>query len=347
MRLTAGLRIVSHLRSLVGGRRLVGSLSCIGATTKRRPPVVPFCFCRSILAVMLLPILGCKPETSMDLSSFDGERAFQEVEALVQFTPRDAGTPNGWKAAEHIFQRLESFGVASEIDTFLDMTPDGEKTMRNVVGRIPGKTDQWIILGSHFDTMPGIDNFQGANDSGSSTGVLLELARMLAASRNVPDIGIVFAFFDGEEGIAGYVPGDGLHGSRHMALQLLQSGEHKKIKAMILLDMVGDKDLNFTIPYNSSRMLVQELLDAAHATGNRKYFSLSRSIITDDHVPFMEIGIPAIDLIDFKYGSEAGLNDHWHTASDNLENISAASLEITGNTTIQLLSQLISSEYAD
>ncbi len=266
---------------------------------------------------------------------------------MVQFSPRDAGTSSGWKAADHIFQRLERFGVSAKIDTFTDMTPDGEKTLRNVIGRIPGKTDQWVILGSHFDTMPEIPNFQGANDSGSSTGVLLELARILSNSKNVPDIGIIFAFFDGEEGIAGYIPGDGLHGSRHMALQLLQTGAHKNIKAMILLDMVGDKDLNFTIPYNSSKVLVQELLDAAHATGNRSYFSLSRSIITDDHVPFLEIGIPAIDLIDFRYGSESGLNDHWHTESDSLKNISAASLEITGNTTLQLLTQLIRAEKAD
>ncbi len=286
-------------------------------------------------------MLGCQPEPIGELPEFDGQRAFAEVEALLQFTPRDAGTPNGWKAAEHIADRLKNFGVSTEIDTFTDMTPDGEKTMRNVIGRIPGKTDQWIIVGSHFDTMPGIEGFQGANDSGSSTGVLLELARIIQASGIVPDIGIVFAFFDGEEGIAGYIPGDGLHGSRRMASSLALTGEHKDITAMILLDMVGDKDLNFTIPYNSSRILVQQLLDAAHATGHREFFSLSRSVITDDHVPFLEIGIPAIDLIDFRYGSEPGLNDHWHTESDNLENISAASLQITGETTLQLLKQLI------
>jgi Zn-dependent M28 family amino/carboxypeptidase len=275
------------------------------------------------------------------LAAFDGQRAYEEVEALVQFSPRDAGTPNGWKAANHIADRLKKLDISTEIDTFVDMTPDGEKTMRNVIGRIPGKTDQWVILGSHFDTMPGIEDFQGANDSGSSTGVLLELARIMSASGIVPDVGLVFAFFDGEEGIAGYIPGDGLHGSRRMASSLVRTGEHKAVKAMILLDMVGDKDLNFTIPYNSSRVLVQDLLEAAHTAGHREYFSLSRSIITDDHVPFLEIGIPAIDIIDFRYGSEPGLNDHWHTDSDHLENISAESLQITGETTLQLLKKLV------
>ena len=126
-----------------------------------------------------------------------------------------------------------------------------------------------------------------------------------------------------------------------MARELVRSGEDKKIEAMILLDMVGDKDLNFTIPYNSSSVLVQEVIEAAHATGHRKNFSLSRSIITDDHVPFLEIGIPAIDLIDFRFGSEPGKNDLWHTEEDSLENISAASLQITGEVTQQLLKQLI------
>jgi glutaminyl-peptide cyclotransferase len=293
---------------------------------------------KPLLMICLLAVLGCQQE-EVDIPPFDGNRAFSEVEALIVFTPRDAGTPNGKKAARHIFNRLEHFGIAAEIDTFKDQTPAGEKTFHNVIGRIPGKTDRWIVLGSHFDTMPGIENFQGANDSGSSTGVLLETARMLAGTK--PETGILFAFFDGEEGIAEYVEGDGLHGSRHMTAKLVKQGEDDKIKAMILLDMVGDKDLNFTIPSNSSRSLVKEVLAAAHATGHRKRFTLAqRTIITDDHQPFLDIGIPAIDLIDFRFGSEKGLNDLWHTENDNLENISAHSLKITGEITLKLLQSL-------
>ena len=164
---------------------------------------------------------------------------------------------------------------------------------------------------------------------------------MLALSKKVPDIGILFAFFDGEEGIAGYKPGDGLHGSRHLARGLVQSGEAKKIEAMILLDMVGDADLHIAIPRNSSPKLVKEVLHAAHATGNRDYFSLSRDLaITDDHVPFYKVGIPSIDLIDFRFGSEPNLNDYWHTEDDSMEHISAQSLKITGETTLQLLKQM-------
>lgn len=286
--------------------------------------------------VVIAALSGCKPEEAeTTLSPFVGGRAFNEVTALVRFTPRDAGTPGARNAAEHILQRLENFGVQAKIDTFKDQTPVGEKTFHNVVGRIPGKTDRWIILGSHFDTMPGIENFQGANDSGSSTGVLLELARKLSGQEF--ELGIIFAFFDGEEGIAHYRPGDGLHGSRHMATQLEDSGEVNKIDSMILLDMVGDPDLNFTLPYNTSSELAQDFLAVAQKTGQRSRISLSKSNIIDDHVPFLKIGIPAIDLIDFKFGSEPGLNNYWHTSDDNLEHISAESLQITGNLVQELL----------
>ncbi|QBG47038.1 M28 family peptidase [Verrucomicrobia bacterium S94] len=296
---------------------------------------------RILCVAAMAGLSGCGAEkSSLDLPAFDGQKAYAEVEQLVQYSPRDAGTSGGWKAAKHIFRRLEQFGVEAEMDEFTDMTPEGRKTMINVIGMIPGKTKEWIILGSHFDTMPGIDHFQGANDSGSSTGVLLELARMIRSSETVPEIGILFAFFDGEEGIADYIPGDGLHGSRYMARQLVQRGDHLKIRAMILLDMVGDKDLKFTLPYNSSRDLVQETFKAAHTLGCRERFTLTRSIITDDHVPFLDIGIPAIDLIDFKFGSAPGLNDYWHTEADNMQNISAESLEITGNITLQLIRQI-------
>jgi glutaminyl-peptide cyclotransferase len=298
-----------------------------------------------LLLAAVLVLVGCRNDSS-SFGTFDGQRAFAEVEALVQISPRDAGTPNGRKAAEHILQRLEDNGIAAEIDTFTDQTPEGQKTMHNVIGRIPGKTDRWIILGSHFDTMLGIENFQGANDGGSSTGVLLELARVLA--RQKPDVGIMFVFFDGEEGIAGYVPGDGLHGSRHMAAELVKTGTYKNVDAMVLLDMVGDADLHINIPANSTISLIKEVLDAAHETGHRAYVSISRhSNIIDDHVPFLEIGIPAIDLIDFKYGSQPGLNDLWHTPNDTLENIHAESLEISGQIALQLLRQLAFKDNAD
>jgi acetylornithine deacetylase/succinyl-diaminopimelate desuccinylase-like protein len=298
----------------------------------------------SMLPILLITILlmsGCRPVRSVELPPFDGERAFEEVRMLVAYSPRDAGTPGGRKAAEHIHRRLEDFGIVAETDVFTDMTPAGEKTFRNITGRVPGKRDRWIILGSHFDTMPGIPRFQGANDSGSSTGVLLELARMIQSHGLEPEVGILFAFFDGEEGIAHYIPGDGLHGSRHLAAKLVESGDRSRIEAMVLLDMIGDKNQHFTIPANSSDELVKAVIDAAHAAGYRDRFSLDYTrFITDDHVPFLDIGIPAIDLIDFEYGSAPGLNDYWHTPDDHLENISTHSLQAAGEIMLELLKKM-------
>jgi Zn-dependent M28 family amino/carboxypeptidase len=300
--------------------------------------IVPLRILRCLLSAVLVLLTSCRPEEEEEMAAFDGQRAYAEVESLVAISPRDAGTPGALEAAAHIRSRLEAFGVQARMDTFTDMTPNGEKTFHNVIGEIRGNSDRWVILGSHFDTMPGIENFQGANDSGSSTGVLLELARMLATRGAVPQTGIQFAFFDGEEGVAHYIPGDGLHGSRWHAAQLKASGAAERIDAMILLDMVGDRDLHFTIPANSSASLVKEVLNAARDCGYRDRFSLDRtSVITDDHVPFLRIGIPAIDLIDFKYGSAPGLNDYWHTADDNLDHISAESLRITGEIVARLL----------
>ena len=271
-------------------------------------------------------------------SSFDATRAYAEIKDLVTFSPRDAGTPNGKKAAEHILSRLKSFGVEAQIQSFIAQTPQGTKTMYNVIGSIKGKHDQWIILGSHFDTMPGIKNFQGANDSGSSTGILLEIARIYAHCNL--KIGILFLFFDGEESTTNYQHNDGLYGSRFFAKQIQKKDQTKKIRAMILLDMVGDESLQLSIPISSSTSLVKKLFKAADHVGCQNYVSLASIDIIDDHVPFLKIGIPSIDLIDFHFGSKPNLNDYWHTESDNLEHLSIKSIEITGTITLELLRQL-------
>ena len=287
------------------------------------------------LCVPFLFLSSCK-ET--ELPPFDANRAFAEVEALVEISPRDAGTPAGKKAAEHLCARLTSFGIKAQVESFQVQTPAGKKSMHNVIGYIKGTTKQWIVLGSHFDTMPGIPNFQGANDSGSSTGVLLELARLCA--KYPPKVGIIFAFFDGEESSVDYRQNDGLYGSRHFAQQIKQSGLSRQVYAMVLLDMVGDKSLHFTIPMNSSTALIREFVDATDATGYHDRFSLLPISVIDDHVSFREIGIPSIDIIDFYFGSKPKSNDYWHTPADDLKHISVESLNVTGTIALQLVRQL-------
>lgn len=293
-----------------------------------------------VLLGSALLLTGCKPEVVEVSCPFDGAKAFAETEALVQISPRNAGTGKARIAAVHLERRLNALGLKTVIDTFTEETPAGTMVFNNVLGRLPGKTNRLIILASHFDTKSGIcPDFQGANDSGSSTGVLLELARVLSA-RAPFETEFLVALFDGEECRSQYGPNDGLHGSRRLARQIVEGGGAGLVEAVILLDMIGDKDLNITVPRNSSKALVKELFSAAHEVGARPFFSLGPGSILDDHVPFFEAGMPAIDVIDFEYGSVPGLNDYWHTRKDTLDKLSVESMQTVGDTILRMVENL-------
>ncbi len=285
----------------------------------------------------LLFLTGCG---KTDVSGFDGAKAFAETEALVAIRPRDGGTGGARRAAVHLEKRLQEFGYKTTIDTFPEETPDGKKFFNNTLARLPGKTKRLIVLGSHFDTKSGISpDFQGANDSGSSTGVLLELARVLAGKAPM-ETEFLIAFFDGEECVHQYAENDGLHGSRKLAKQIAGAGGARHVEAVILLDMIGDKDLNITVPRNGSKKLIKELFFAAHEIGTRPVFSFGKGSILDDHVPFLLAGMPAIDIIDFEFGSAPGLNDYWHTQEDSMDKLSVESLQTVGDTVLRMVENL-------
>lgn len=270
----------------------------------------------------------------------DGQRALAEVEALLRLGPRDSGTEGAKRAAEHLRDRLAALGLATHIDEFEEETPAGPRTFRNVIGRLPGRGEGRIVLGSHFDTKAGMpEGFQGANDSGSSTGLLLELARVLAAG---PETGpeIRFAFFDGEECRTEYGPRDGLHGSRRMAAELARLPHEPKVLGVIILDMVGDRDLSLTLPRNVSPPLLSLAFESAREEGIRNRFRLAEYPILDDHVPFLERGFPALVLIDFLYGPGSADNAYWHSAEDTLDKLSAESLEQVGRVTLRMVRRL-------
>lgn len=272
-----------------------------------------------------------------------GERALEEVQQFVALGPRLSGTEGGERAAHYLAARLRGLGVETEIQEFNDASPNGTIIFRNVIGRIPGNgaSKQILLFGSHFDTKIGIaDDFAGANDSGSSTGLLLEMARAFQETSPHP-MEIRLAFFDGEESMQEYGPTDGLHGSRYLAQQMEADGSLADIAAMILLDMVGASNLTVTIPRNSTPALVAQVFDAARAEGVRRYFQLYPAYILDDHVPFLERGVPAINLIDFQFGSEPGRNDYWHTPEDTLDKLSAESLGIVGRVAARMAGQLM------
>ena len=288
-----------------------------------------------ILGILLL--CGCgKAESPV----FDGAKAFAETEALAAIRPRDAGTGGARRAAVHLQAKLSAVGCKTTIDTFSEETPSGKMFFNNVLGRLPGKTKRLIVIGSHFDTKAGISpEFQGANDSGSSSGVLMELARVLA-EKGPMETEFLVAFFDGEECRIEYGPTDGLHGSRRLAQQIVEAGGAAHVEAVIILDMIGDRNLNVTVPRNSTRELMKDLFFAAHQLGVRPAFSLGKGSILDDHVPFLLAGLPAIDVIDFDYGSAPGLNDYWHTPEDTMDKLSAESMQTIGNTILRMVENL-------
>ncbi len=290
-------------------------------------------------------LVSCGPREppirpALDPAAFSGERAYAELERFLALGPRDAATPGAAAAANYLFERLRALGLSRvETDAFADECPRGEALFRNVIGRIPGEGEGLVILGSHYDTKSGIPDFQGANDSGSSTAALIELAGVLARGPKLPfETWVVF--FDGEECMERYGPNDGLHGSRRMANALVQNGRAKSVKAMILLDMIGDRDLTVTIPRNTTPELASLVFQAAHAEGVRHMFSLYPYQIGDDHEPFLQAGMPAVNLIDFQYGSAPGRNDYWHTPGDAIDKISAESLDIVGRVVIRVLNKL-------
>jgi glutaminyl-peptide cyclotransferase len=296
-----------------------------------------------LLAACAPPAPSAPKSSTPWVIAFDGEAAWREAQRLVELGPRESGSPGAERAAHHLLQRLREAGVEAEIDAFEDDSPRGRIVFRNVEGRLPGRGEGLLVLGSHYDTKSGLGpDFQGANDSASSSGALIELGRIL---RQLDQEGrlrteVRLVFFDGEECMVDYGPRDGLHGSRHYAEQLVRAGRRRDVKAVIILDMIGDEDLTITIPRNSTPSLIAQVFEAARAEGVRDKFSLHTHALGDDHLPFLDRGMPAIDLIDFEFGSAPGLNDYWHTAEDRLERISAQSLEIVGRVTLRVIEKL-------
>jgi glutaminyl-peptide cyclotransferase len=323
----------------------------VSPSAARNMPALPGICTVTALVLGLLCGSGCRREPAvssipiLDPSLFSGDTALKEVAAFVALGPRVAGTDGARLAALHIKTRLNGLGVDAEIDEFVDATPFGSNRFRNVIGRFPGNSDKILLL-AHYDTKGGVgERFVGANDSGSGVGVLLELARLMVAdcSQNGLSLSrpsVWMAFLDGEECSVGYGAEDGLHGSRHLARQLVEAGERERVKAVILLDMIGDRDLTVTIPRNGTPELTTLAFSSAEKEGARSSFSLFRGEILDDHQPFLDLGMPAVNLIDFEFGSGPRKNDYWHTEQDTLDKLSATSLATIGRVVARMINGL-------
>ena len=263
------------------------------------------------------------------LEEFSGEKALQHVQRLVDLGPRPPGSEALEQARVYITKQLEGLGWRVARQSFSQRTPQGEITFVNLIATFGEGTPSFLLC-SHYDTkLFTTAKFVGANDGGSSNGVLLEIARILTPHAELARK-VQLVFFDGEEAYVDFTDTDGLYGSRYFAKQLAAEGKAKQFRGGILFDMVGDRSLGITLPIDSPREITAGILAAAEALKVRKHFTYSRGSILDDHTPLNQIGIPTIDLIDFYFPA-------WHTPEDTMDKISAESLRIVGSVAVRYL----------
>jgi Zn-dependent M28 family amino/carboxypeptidase len=263
----------------------------------------------------------------------------QYTREVVAFGPRPVGSAAHAKLEN--FLRTQLKPLEPEVDTFTAATPHGPKTMSNIIVKLPGTRPGVIVVGGHYDTKL-LNGFVGANDGGSSTGLLLELARELRLQmRNgkLDGYSVWLVWLDGEEAFVQWSETDSVYGSRHLAGKWQADGTAKNIKALLLVDMIGDADLDILRDTNSTPWLEDLVYQAATRLGYQSHFFVQQTAIDDDHVPFEKQGVPAADLIDLTYGYN---NAYWHTKEDTMDKLSPKSFEIVGSVvleTIRLLNQ--------
>jgi hypothetical protein len=262
---------------------------------------------------------------------FSGEKALAHTRALVDLGPRPPASEAIERARTYISGELKKCGWKVEEQAFEETTPIGRVRFVNLIANHGEfRKEARYLLCSHYDTKVFDQiSFVGANDGGSSTGALIEMARVLnlhpALARQIE-----LVFFDGEEAYVQFTGSDGLYGSRYFARQLKSSNQ--TFRSGILWDMIGDRDLTITLPLDSPAELARGIFAAADALQVRNHFSYYPSDVLDDHTPLNEIGIPTIDLIDFDYPP-------WHTVEDTIDKLSAESLRIVGAVTLYYLAQ--------
>jgi glutaminyl-peptide cyclotransferase len=268
---------------------------------------------------------------------FDGKRAYAHVAKQVSFGPRPAGSPALAQTQDYLLAELKSYGCTTEVDAFNSDTPAGKIAMKNILVKIPGDKPGIILLGTHYDTKR-LENFVGADDAGSSTGVMLELARLLCSQHGRNAVWI--AFFDGEEAVREqWEDPDNCYGSRQMAARFAASGDLPKIKAFLLADLVGTKTPHFKREENSTKWLVDVVWGVAKKLGYGNIFLDLSSPIEDDHLSFTKRHVPSVDVIDLDNGASGDVY-YWHTPQDSLDKISPKTLAIVGHVFLESLKQL-------
>jgi peptidase M28-like protein len=264
--------------------------------------------------------------------AFDSKRAWEHLQRQVALGPRPSGTPAIVEARKYIIEQLKSIGIEAKEQPFIGMTPLGEVSMANVIATIPGRRPDRLVLASHYDTKLFREfRFVGANDGASSTAALLELGRVLKGQQR--EMTIELLFLDGEEARIEWRGNDNTYGSRHYVQAAQKDGSLKSLKALVLLDMVGDRDLSIKRDSNSTPWLVDLIWSAAARLGHGGAFSNQLTTIEDDHIPFLRAGVAAADLIDLE-------NPTWHTPQDDLDHVSAKSLQVVGDVVVAAVPEI-------
>ncbi len=307
---------------------------------------------RVIAFTMMLALGGCSDggltigsysigiASGHETTSFNGERAYSDLEGIVALGTRVSGSKTFRDMQGQIRGVLGEAGLEIREQDFDANTPLGMKPMKNIIGIVKGSKDGVIVIGNHCDTKYFQDfPFVGANDGGSTTAWMMEMARALGPTRE--GYSVWLCWFDGEEAFENWSAVDGLYGSREFVKELKETGEIDSIKVMINVDMIGDCDLGIQREQGAPAWLTSIIWSKAKELGVGKHFLPHTISIEDDHIPFRRAGIPSIDLIDFRYGSGPGAHDrNWHTANDTLERVCAESLQTVGDVVYHVLDDI-------
>jgi Zn-dependent M28 family amino/carboxypeptidase len=280
---------------------------------------------RAKITLLLISVSCCAAD-------FSGASAFKYTQTAVAMGPRPSGSAANRQLQAYIRTQLRMLKCEVTEDPFVGKTPKGNIPMTNIIAKFPGKSGKAIMVTGHFDTkvFPG-RHFVGANDGGSSTGLLLELARDVNEMSHADDIYVVF--FDGEEAVNDWTETDSVYGSRHLAYKWKADGTLSHIIALINVDMIGDKSLGVLLDENSNQALRKLVWNTAADLGYKAYFLDAPEKMDDDHMPFVKLGVPALDIIDFDY-------DPWHKDSDTMDKLSPKSLEIIGTVVLESVHRL-------
>jgi len=269
------------------------------------------------------------------VDGFDGKQAYELVVKQVSFGPRPAGSPALAKLQEYLESELKSYGCAVDTDSFSADTPVGRLPMKNIVAKVPGQKPGIILLGTHYDTKR-LENFVGADDAGSSTAVMLEIARILCGQKALAKYAVWVAFLDGEEAVnVQWKDPDNRYGSRQMAAQMAASGELKHIKVFLLADLVGSKNLRLMRESDSTKSYTDLVWKTGQRLGYEKVFVDQSTPVADDHLSFLTRDVPAVDVINMETSAT-----YWHTPEDTPDKLSPKSLAIVGHTLLETIREL-------